>query len=365
MLTHWTGRRRILGGNLGGRCSTRVRFYRTGRPPKVSTTGGGLSHFQLGNKTGLIGPLELWHYGSMINMGDAQQKVAHAELHLRKAVRIFNDWADANVHLVYARDPRVWIECFEVFIVDPPPGDLGLTIGDFLSNAQAALDYAAWEIFLAAGGSPDHRRAGRVYFPILQQADGWTALFKDKLPMSWPDAEAAMRAEQDDQEEPRDNMFTRLSRLANSQKHRALHLIAVSPESSASFIAPEIPDEYEITMGIHLSHPPIESMSSIRLVEYNIHRADDPLALPVPRDEVISEFSKPDAPEWAFALTDGAATVQLSHLVVMLRRVRRAVDNLAKLDPPVGPGGVPLRMPPAALPGVQRVIIPAPPTRRS
>lgn len=47
---------------------------------------------------------------------------------------------------------------------DPIPPSIGLLLGDVLHNLRASLDYVAWELVEAAGGTPSKK----TYFPIAE-----------------------------------------------------------------------------------------------------------------------------------------------------------------------------------------------------
>lgn len=64
-------------------------------------------------------------------------------------------------------------QSYFTFRVSPeqiPPAELGLILGDFLTNARAALDHVAWEL-VRTGSNPSPDRAHLVQFPICVTSD--------------------------------------------------------------------------------------------------------------------------------------------------------------------------------------------------
>jgi hypothetical protein len=50
-----------------------------------------------------------------------------------------------------------------------------LTASDVLSNYKTALDYVAYQLFIASGGDPESRGAEKIYYPIAATAEAWSA----------------------------------------------------------------------------------------------------------------------------------------------------------------------------------------------
>lgn len=68
----------------------------------------------------------------------------------------------ALVHRVLARGR---VHSYLMKSPQPPPADWALVVGDIAHNARTALDHAAWQLVLAAGGTPDRRTT----FPLLPE----------------------------------------------------------------------------------------------------------------------------------------------------------------------------------------------------
>jgi hypothetical protein len=51
--------------------------------------------------------------------------------------------------------------------------ELSLIAGDVLGNYRAAIDYVAFQLYLASGGDPDTRDATSIYYPVAMRPEDW------------------------------------------------------------------------------------------------------------------------------------------------------------------------------------------------
>lgn len=125
------------------------------------------------------------------------------------------------------------LEGYEVTIRlhEAPPPKLALMAGDFLNNAQGALDYLAWQLVLRENGSPGVPTS----FPLLlPDQDGSLPTIKiadekGKIAVNDPAVLDALDAVQPYKDGPnaRSHPLFLLKRLNRESKHRQLTLLAV------------------------------------------------------------------------------------------------------------------------------------------
>jgi hypothetical protein len=105
---------------------------------------------------------------------------------------------------------------YRVKVSESPPIELSLLLGDAIHNARSALDYLAWQLVIAGGGSPNKR----TMFPIADSQEKFTGRYRADLRGSSPAAMAAVQALQPFS--GGDERFWRLHQLDIEDKHHLL-----------------------------------------------------------------------------------------------------------------------------------------------
>jgi hypothetical protein len=118
---------------------------------------------------------------------------------------------------------------WEVAVVTEPAKNLPLITGQIIHNIRSALEYVAFQVFLAADGTPDGKLADKVAFPIVNTPDPWDSVVKKKVPGAWPEAADLMKAAQPfSQTGEEANALPTLPGLGGTDKHRNLVLCAAA-----------------------------------------------------------------------------------------------------------------------------------------
>jgi hypothetical protein len=144
-----------------------------------------------------------------------------------------------------------------------PPINLQMRAGETLHALRTALDYTAFQIYLAGGGTPDGEKAHTVQFPIVTDPHKWEAAVKGRVTNAWPAAVAELRAAQQFAPTPANSPFplppidpllSRLATLGGTDKHRNLALFATGAWSEG-VITPEPQPWYSTLIRINLPGP--------------------------------------------------------------------------------------------------------------
>lgn len=251
-----------------------------------------------------------------MDLTGARGKVARAEHHLRDARDIFKEWREKNIVWEYLADEMFAWSSWTMKVLESPPDELSLVFGDFFSNARAALDFVAWEIFRASNpGQKDEM----VYFPIVRPGGVWAS--SRKIRNASQGHLELLRLAQDT---PPSNMLFMLNEFANAQKHRTLHLLAMGADGETTFTLPTVPPGLEFVMVMNSDPTPLEPFTSHIIATYYFYSEESDVAAERPAG---FEFARPNQPERLFQLTDGEHTLNLDHLAVQLEIVRKIVES--------------------------------------
>lgn len=91
-----------------------------------------------------------------------------------------------------AVSPRAWY----VRVREHPRPDLCVMGANVFASLHAALTSLAVEIYRAAGGDFEDRRALSVRFPVVDDPEKWVTVLRRTIPTPWPAAEAVLRSVQ-------------------------------------------------------------------------------------------------------------------------------------------------------------------------
>ena len=167
-------------------------------------------------------------------------KIGRAEMHLRCLETLIDEFVGTNPYRLALKPvpQRELQPGFQLFVesADPVPEDIGLVAGDFLTNLRASLDYLAWELVKANGGTPNPGTS----FPLKEQpprkpkvlsvsggvSPAALALIKAAQPYNTPEGGTVHE----------DRMWI-LSRLVGIDKHRHLLISAASLQARVIVIS--------------------------------------------------------------------------------------------------------------------------------
>jgi hypothetical protein len=106
----------------------------------------------------------------MLKLKDAFARLDQARKQEETLKKSFNQWySDKGIEFVCERDPVYARYGYFVVAHKEPSENLGLIAGEIFNNLRSALDYVAFQIFLAGGGARADTQAKSVSFPIVRE----------------------------------------------------------------------------------------------------------------------------------------------------------------------------------------------------
>ncbi|MCV7084384.1 hypothetical protein [Mycolicibacter hiberniae] len=190
-----------------------------------------------------------------------------------------------------------------------PSINLQMRAGEVLHALRTALDYTAFQIYTAGGGTPDGEKAHTVQFPIVTDPAKWEATVKGRVSNAWPAAVAELRAVQQFAPPPKDPpsplppvepLLSRLAKLGGTDKHRNLALFATGAWSQSA-IGPELGEHDRLEIRLYLPGPLLPALGHKVAVSQTLVKPD---YAPHPNDmyrwEYGLHFERPDPPELLF-----------------------------------------------------------------
>jgi hypothetical protein len=226
-----------------------------------------------------------------------------------------------------------------------PPISLPLRAGEVLHALRTALDYTAFQIYLANGGTPDGPDAHKVAFPIVTDPAKWERVVAGKVPGAWPAAVAELRAvlqfapptpNPPSPLPPIDPLLSRLATLGGTDKHRNLSLFATGAWSQ-SMIAPEPKPWYATVIQIAMPGPLLPITPGPKVEVSRVFVQPDPAPY---HDSALTwqsgvEFDRPDPPKLSFGFRANDGTqIDASELPTVIDLVESIVQRFATLPGP-------------------------------
>lgn len=226
-----------------------------------------------------------------------------------------------------------------------PPINLPMRAGEVLHALRTALDYTAFQIYLAGGGTPDGPDAHKVAFPIVTDPAKWERVVAGKVPGAWPAAVADLRAVQQFSPPPAnppsplppiDPFLTRLATLGGTDKHRNLTLFATGAWS-ASAIAPEPEPWYATVIQISLPGPLLPTAPGPKVEVSRVFLQPNPAPY---HDSALTwnagvQFEQPDPPQLTFGFRANDGTeIDARELPEAIALVESIVDRFGTLTGP-------------------------------
>ncbi|KZS71655.1 hypothetical protein A4G26_06525 [Mycobacterium kansasii] len=281
----------------------------------------------------------------VLDLADARAKLERAkELHAQLDAAI-STWIDGGGVEAQSRRSDQFV-CYKGFakVNALPSINLALRAGEVLHALRSALDYTAFQIYLAGGGAPNGEGAHMVEFPIVDDPAKWDSTVKRKVPGAWPAAVKALRAVQQFKQPPPPSglppiapLLTRLRILGGTDKHRNLSLVATGAWS-ASAISPAIQPWYKVDIRIYMPGPllPLEPGKKVVVSQVAAHPAG-PHHHP---DDTYTwasgiQLEKPAPPElkFGFRANDGTE-INTRELPTVIDLVESIVQRFAVLPGP-------------------------------
>lgn len=282
----------------------------------------------------------------VLDLADARAKLDRAkELH-GELTAALTQWRDSRGVEAQVRPSHEFI-CYTGYakVNGEPPINIALRAGEVLHALRTALDYTAFQIYLAGGGAPDGPDAHKVAFPIVTDPTKWERVVAGKVPGVWPAAAAELRAVQQFAPPPADPpsalppldpLLTRLATLGGTDKHRNLSLFATGAWSQ-NVIHPELTDNDIVEIRIYLPGPLVPplgqkvAVSQTMVKPKNARHPDD-----VYRWAYGLQFERPDPPQLSFGFRANDGTeIDARELPSAIDVVESILDRFAKLPGPL------------------------------
>jgi hypothetical protein len=169
----------------------------------------------------------------------ARAKLRRANEHLEALNQQAGQWLDSKPYTFeklvllpsQANGEPIYFE-FKLASVEREPPNLGLLLGDCISNLRAALDHIAWQFVLKSCGGirPSKKEARWIYFPSSTTYKNFRgrALFKY---LSYRERLAIQRHQPYKRRRtPLLHPIAELIELSNADKHEAVHATLISIE---------------------------------------------------------------------------------------------------------------------------------------
>ncbi|WP_344677784.1 hypothetical protein [Microbacterium schleiferi] len=193
------------------------------------------------------------------SLDDVLAKQSRAVKHfadLDLLAQLFMMKANVAVNLEHRDESRDYVVSVEM---DPVPVEIALTFGDGIQNFRSTLDYLARALVLANGMRPVDGGRGSTQFPILlRRPDGGVTIRPGVSPEA---AEIVERVQPYNADEPEKHPLWRLHELSNTDKHRLLHITALSGSVAGVLVpidqakpSPITPDRPRYTVALVPGH---------------------------------------------------------------------------------------------------------------
>lgn len=281
-----------------------------------------------------------------LDFADAYAKLERAkELH-GELVAALTQWQDSGGVEAQSRRSLQFV-CYVGYakVNTAPPTNLQMRAGETLHALRTALDYTAFQIYLAGGGTPDGEKAHTVQFPIVTDSAKWEGTVKGRVANVWPAAAAELRAVQQFASQPADPasplppidpLLTRIAKLGGTDKHRNLALFATGAYAQSMF-APERKPWYSTIIQIRLPGPLLPTTPGPKVEVSRVYVRPDPAPY---HDSALIwksgvELQRPDPPELTFGFRANDGTeISVRELPAAIELVESILDRFATLEGP-------------------------------
>jgi hypothetical protein len=290
--------------------------------------------------------VEFMASADVLDLTEARAKIARAkELHDELATALAQ-WQQTGGVEAQSR-PSSQFMCYFGFVKvnAEPPINLAMRAGETLHALRSALDYTAFQIYLANGGTSDGEKAHTVAFPIVTDPAKFDRVVAGKVPGAWPAAVAELRAVQQFAEPPPDPppvfgvippLLSRLATLGGTDKHRNLTLFATGA-LAAEGIGPEIQPWFSMQIRIYVPGPVLPITPGQKVEVSLVMLSPKPASHP---DEALQwntgiKFERPVPPTIKFGFRANDDTqIDAGELPEAIDLVESIVERFAELEGP-------------------------------
>lgn len=275
----------------------------------------------------------------MLNLKDAFTRVERAkELHseLRGA---WHRWNEAcGIQLLCERDPEFARYVWGVVMHSEPDKNLALIAGEIFNNLRSALDYVAFQIFVAGGGDRTAKQARSVAFPIVTEEERWENAVAANVPNAWDEAVQKLQwCQSFVQIGPQSTALPALRGVGATDKHHNLVLYA-APVSMVEAIAPDLSDGLALIAMMAVPGPHVALNEPGIVAEVYVHEGNSNIVaeqIRVPWSSGI-DLKQPGPPrvQFGFRASDGSE-VTIDAIDGLILYVEEIVKRFSTITTPV------------------------------
>lgn len=282
----------------------------------------------------------------VLDLADARAKLDRAREMHGELTEALTEWQDSCGVEAQSRRSLQFV-CYIGYakVNTAPPINLPLRAGEVLHALRTALDYTAFQIHLAGGGTTDGPDARRVAFPIVTDPAKWESSVAANVRNAWPTAVAELRAVQQFAPPPAnppsplppiDPLLSRLATLGGTDKHRNLTMFATGAWAQ-SMITPDMQPWYTVIIQINTPGPLLPLTPGPKVEVSRVFVQPNPAPY---HDSALMwqsgvELQKPDSPglSFGFRANDGTeiGAGELPHAIDLVASV---VERFATLTGP-------------------------------
>ncbi len=284
----------------------------------------------------------------VLNLTDAREKIARAkELH-GELTTALTEWQDTGGIEAQSRRSLEFVSYIGYAKVNTaPPINLALRAGEVVHALRTALDYTAFQIYLANGGTPDGDKAHKVQFPIVKDPAKWDQAVARQVHNAWPAAVAELFAVQQFAPPPTDPpsplppldpLLFRLAALGGTDKHRNLSVFATGAWLQSLITPPEMNDFHAFVIRINMPGPVLPTTPGPKVEVSQAFVQPSFANHPDERFRWASgiDFQRPDPPELSFGFRANDGTqIDASELPEAIDVVESIVERFASLPGPL------------------------------
>ncbi len=282
----------------------------------------------------------------VLDLADARAKINRAKDLHGELTAALTEWQESGG--VESQSRRTLeFACYKGYakVNTNPPINLQMRAGEALHALRTALDYTAFQIHLAGGGTADGPDARRVAFPIVADPAKWDSAVAANVRNAWPAAAAELRAVQHFAQPPAnppsllpplDPLLTRVATLGGTDKHRNLVMFATGAWSQ-NLIAPEPKPWFSMVIDIALPGPLLPTTPRAKVQVSQVFLQPEPAPY---HDAALTwnagvEFVRPDPPKLTFGFRANDGTeIDAREIPTAIGIVESIVERFSTLAGP-------------------------------
>lgn len=179
----------------------------------------------------------------MSQAAEVRLKFGRSRHHAAELEGVIRDYVGREPFTVYTEEDQASGDLvYRVKVKESPPTEMSLLLGDAIHNTRSALDYLAWQLVIAGGGTP----GTGTQFPISESQAKFNRNFRENLRGSSQAAVAAVQALKPFS--GGDERFWRLHRLDIADKHHLL--VAVGAAHHSVNVSIDVPGMGAVVLGL-------------------------------------------------------------------------------------------------------------------